>query len=189
MRAWVLIVSLGLLAACSPSEDTSATIPSSADLVATTTTSTEVTTTTVAQLGFEQATLQFTACMREEGVDLPDIRLDAQGRPVLGELLDAVDTSSVVFRGALASCSSILTQSGAIDLTTDPEIQAIILDQLQQFSTCMRDEGVTQFPDPVATFAGTGSPYPLEQIPFNDPAFAAAAGACQDIIGSLGVAG
>ena len=53
----------------------------------------------------------------------------------------------------------------------------------------MRNEGLDTFPDPVPGFTGAGSPFPLEQIPFNDPAFGEATLACQDIIGSLGVAG
>lgn len=189
MRRFPLVLLCLTVVACSRGGDAAPDVPDAADLVETTTTTVPTTTTLSPRLGFEQASLEFTTCMREEGIDLPDLRLDAQGRPVLGDVLEEVDTTSVEFRGALATCASILADSGALDLSADPEIQAIVMDQLQQFSECMRDEGLDQFPDPVPGFTGTGSPYPLELIPFNDPLFAQAATACQEIIGSLGVTG
>jgi hypothetical protein len=154
------------------------------------TSTTAPTTTTVASVvGLEAATAEFTACMRDQGIDLPDIRLDDLGRPMLDDAFAEVDLASLEMRGALATCASILTQSGALDLRTDPELQAIILEQLQVFSECMRTEGIPGFPDPLPEFGGTGSPFPLEQIPLNDPAFQDAVIACQDELGSLGFEG
>lgn len=190
MRRLLPLVAVGLVAsACTGGDDSVPQVPDEADLAATTSTTTSTTSTTVGMLGLEAATLEFTSCMRDQGVDFPDIRLDSQGRPVLGEVLDGLDTAGVEFRGALATCASILTQAGALDLRTDPELQAIIVDQLQQFSECMREQGVTAFPDPAPGFNGTGSPFPLEQIPLTDPAFQEAAVACQDVLGSLGIGG
>ena len=61
--------------------------------------------------------------MRAQGLDTPDIRLDAQGRPILDDLRSGVDTSSDEFRRALTECASILTSVGALDLRRDPELQ------------------------------------------------------------------
>lgn len=192
MRRIALVLTLAVLAvACSQDADEPATetIPSSDDLTAEPVAAEDTTTTTLGRLGLEQATLEFTACMREQGVDTPDIRLDAQGRPVLDDLLDSLDTTTAEFRTALAECATILTRAGALDLRTDPELQAVILDQLQEFSECARREGLRDFPDPDPAFTGTGSPYPFDQIPFADPAFQKAIIACQEIIGSLTVSG
>jgi hypothetical protein len=192
MHRIALLLLLAVLAAgCSQSTDDppEATIPSSEDLSASPDASAGATTTTLGRLGLEQATLEFTSCMREQGIDTPDIRLDAQGRPVLDELIDAVDTTTAEFRVALAECATILTRAGALDLRTDPELQAVIIDQLQEFSECARREGLRDFPDPDPAFTGTGSPYPLDEVPFSDPAFQKALVACQALLGNLTVPG
>jgi hypothetical protein len=144
------------------------------------------TTTTLGRLGIEQATLEFGSCMRAQGLDTPDIRLDAQGRPVLGVLRSGVDTSSVEFRRALTECASILTSVGALDLRRDPELQTVIVSQLGAFSECVRDQGVESFPDPDPAFSGVGSPFPSDEVPFTDPAFDAAIAVCQEALGAAG---
>ena len=192
MRHIALLVALTLVVGACTSESEPAadsTIPSSDDLVTTDTAAVSTTSTTLGRLGLEQATLEFTACLREQGIEAPDIRLDAQGRPVLDELLDRVDTSTPEFAEALRACAPILTRAGALDLRSDPELQAVIVDQLQEFSECMRREGITDFPDPDPAFTGTGSPFPLDEIPFDDPLFEKATFACQEILGSIVVGG
>jgi len=192
MRRFLVLLAMLLVAtACtSGSEpDPSETIPSSDALAESMDAQAGTTTTTLGRLGLEQATLEFTSCLRSEGIDAPDIRLDAQGRPVLDELLDTVDTSTPEFAEALRACAPILTQAGALDLRSDPELQAVIVDQLQEFSNCMRREGIRDFPDPDPAFTGTGSPFPLDQIPFDDPLFEKATFTCQEILGSLVVSG
>lgn len=185
----VSVLCLVLVAACSGEEAAAPTIPSADDLASTTTTVAMSTTTTESRLSLEQATLEFTACMRDEGIDIPDIRIDADGRPVVGEAIEGLDTTTPEFRQALAVCSTILTRAGALDLRTDPELQAVIVDQLQSFAQCMRDEGIAAFPDPVPGFNGTGSPFPLEKVPLTDPNFQAALQACQDEITFSGFGG
>lgn len=188
-RFVVLSLALVLAAACSGEETPAPTIPSAENLASTTTSVAVVTTTTEPRLSLEQATLEFTACMRDEGIDIPDIRIDAQGRPVVGEAIEGLDTTTPEFRQALAVCSTILTRAGALDLRTDPELQAVIIDQLQAFAQCMRDEGIESFPDPVPGFSGTGSPFPLEKVPLTDPDFQTALQACQDEITFSGFGG
>ena len=178
--------------ACTPNRESAGAAGDTGAQVATITTTTiapSTTTTAAVTLGPEAATVEFTACMRDQGIEIPDIRLDDQGRPMLDDAFAAADPSSLELRGALATCASILTQSGALDLSTDPELQALIVEQLKVFSECMRDEGVTEFPDPSPGFDGTGSPFPLERIPLTDPAFQDAVIACQDDLGSLGFGG
>lgn len=144
------------------------------------------TTTTLGRLGIEQATLEFGSCMRAQGLDTPDIRLDAQGRPVLDDLRSGVDTSSVEFRRALTECASILTRAGALDLRRDPELQTVIVSQLTIFAECVRSQGIEAFPDPDPAFSGVGSPFPSDEVPFADPGFDVAVATCQDVLGSRG---
>lgn len=183
-----LIVAIALTAAACSSESTTPTIPQSADVVTTMSGAGDATTTTAdRRLSLEEATLEFTECMREEGIEFPDIRIDAEGRPQLGDLLEDLDTATPEFRAALTSCAGILTRAGALELTSDPELQAVIIDQLASFSECMRENGVGSFPDPTPGFNGTGSPYPLGLIPFDNPQFEEAAAACQSRLGDLGL--
>jgi hypothetical protein len=142
------------------------------------------TTTTLGRLGIEQATLEFGSCMRAEGTDTPDIRLDAQGRPVLDDLRAVVDTTSDEFRRALTECAPILTRVGALDLRRDPELQVVILSQLRAFAECVRSEGIEAFPDPDPAFSGVGSPFPSDDVPFTDPSFEAAIATCREALGS-----
>lgn len=189
MRAGILLLLFAVFVAGCSSEDTTPTIPGSEDVVTTSTLAPASTTTTEARMDFEAATLEFTECMREEGIDFPDVRFDAEGRPLLGEILEDVDTAGEEFAGALASCAVILTEAGALDLSTDPELQAVIVDQLAEFSECMRSNGVEAFPDPTPGFSGTGSPYPLGLIPFDDPEMEGAAATCGEQLGEFGLDG
>jgi hypothetical protein len=186
----ISLVVLVVVAGCGSSESVP-TIPSSGDAVTTSVSIPESTATSAAdsRLSLEQAALQFAACMRDNGVDFPDIRIDANGRPDLGNIFDEIDTTSTEFRTALTQCVSILGRAGALELTSDPELQAVIIDQLATFSECMRSNGVDDFPDPSAGFNGTGSPYPLGLIPFDDPEFQSAVTTCQDELGSFDLQG
>ena len=132
------------------------------------------------RLGIEQATLEFGSCMRAQGIDTPDIRLDAQGRPVLDDLRASVDTSSEEFRRALTDCAPILTSVGALDLRRDPELQAVIVCVGEY---CVQGAAWT-YPDPDPAFSGVGSPFSSDEVPFADPAFDEAVATCREALGS-----
>ncbi len=184
-RHWMVgLLTCLVVAACSSGEAND-TIPSSENVVEAP--SVESTTTQPRVTDPEEVALLFAECMRDEGIDFPDIRVDDQGRPVLGDALDAVDTENPDFRRALTGCSSILADAGALDVSSDPELQAAIVDELASFSECMRAEGVEDFPDPNPGFTGTGSPYSLDALPFGDPGFSDALGVCGADLGSFGL--
>lgn len=171
----ILIVMALLVAACGggddPAEPTG--IPSLED------TSGDVTTTTEAALEADEALLVFSQCMRDEGIPLPDIGIDADGAPLLDPaLLDVIDIESDEFTDAFDKCQPILSQSQAFNIDIDPALLAQIEDQLFNFSQCIRDNGFEDFPDP-ANLA-SGQPYPLSVLTqFEDPAFEAAVEICQ----------
>ena len=127
----------------------------------------------------EDAVLEFSQCMRDEGVEIPDIQLDADGAPLLNaDALGGIDLQSPEFQSAFTGCISIITDAGAFSFDFDPEIEAIIQDQLQQFAECMRREGIEDFPDPIV--GGSGTPFPLTAFTnLGDPAFQTALETCQ----------
>ncbi len=169
-----VVVLVAVLGGCSPSS-----------LPATTTTSTTAATTTTTTVPTPaEAAAAFAFCMRSEGIDLPDIPLDPQGLPDLSAVSDLMDTSITEVRAALASCASILTSAQAINLRSDPELLAVVIEQLHRFSECMRESGVEDFPDPRPEFSGMGSPYP-ESVPVGDSLFDAALTTCEELIGSV----
>ncbi len=132
---------------------------------------------------FEDGLLAFTTCMRENGVEIPDIQVDASGAPrIPAGGLSNLDTSSPEFLLAFNACVSILADASPIDVTSDPELSAAIQDQLQEFAQCMRREGVADFPDPFPGFNGRGSPFPLNEIDTSDPNLDSALGQCQSLI-------
>jgi hypothetical protein len=117
--------------------------------------------------------------MRDEGIPLPDIAIDAAGAPVLDPgLLEIIDVQSVEFTDAFEMCQPILARSDAFAVDIDPALRAQIQDQLFVFSQCMRDNGFEDFPDP--NNLDSGQPYPLSVLAqFSDPAFEAAIEVCQ----------
>lgn len=97
----------------------------------------------------EAALLDFTGCLRDEGVEVPDIPLDAEGAPIIRpDDVSGLDLNSPEFVAAFDDCIHILNEAGAFSFDFDPTLQAILQDQLHSFARCMRGEGVTDFPDP-----------------------------------------
>ena len=173
-RASLLAVLLLAAVACGGTDD-------QADGVATLENTTpQVTTTAGSDLAADEALLQFSQCMRDEGIPLPDIPIDEDGAPVLDpSLLDVIDVESDEFNEAFATCQPILSASGAFNIDIDPELEALIMDQLFAFSQCMRDNGFDDFPDP-GEVGGGAPPYPLAVFTqLSDPEFEAAVELCQ----------
>lgn len=140
--------------------------PSPTDIPTTTTTTVPATTTTT--ISVEEATAGFRDCLADNGVRIEDIPFDSQGRPRLELVLTEIDFSDPVAASALATCAEHLA-GGALDLSVWPALQEEMQSALTEFSLCVRSQGVVGFPDPVRSFSGVGGPYPLEEIPFDDP--------------------
>ncbi len=88
----------------------------------------------------EQAALEFSQCMRDEGLDFPDIGLDANGNPDIREGFEAIRGQDG-FRDSVDACSDFLAGAGfgggRAALTENVELQ----DALVEFSACVRDQG------------------------------------------------
>lgn len=100
-------------------------------------------TATTVSVDAEEALLEYAACMRENGVDMQDPTVDADGNvqggfgPELG-----IDPGSEEFRVAQEACGDLLEgvtlgggPRGDIDMTA-------VQDAMNSFTDCLRDEGL-----------------------------------------------
>lgn len=144
--------------------------------------------TTTTRLSADEAVLEVTRCMRDRGLEVPDIGVTADGQLDLRpEDLVGVDLESEAFQEAFTSCIAVFQLSGGFDVSLDPELEALFQDQLQEFSQCMRDNGVVDFPDPQT---GSGTPYPLASfLGFGDPTFDDAIETCRQTVSFEGFSG
>jgi hypothetical protein len=141
-------------------------------------------TTTTARVPFEEAALQFTACLRDQGIDVPDVQFGPNGQPIIDpSLIEDIDVGSADFTRAASTCLPIIQNAGVLEQELDPEQAAIIQDQLQEFSECMRENGITDFPDPDPTSVTS---FPLSAFAdFQDEDFQAALEVCQRITADI----
>jgi hypothetical protein len=119
-------------------------------------------------LSDQEHMLKFAQCMREHGIDMPD---PAPGQGGGIKLPPGVDPKKV--QDAQQQCKKYLPNGGE-PTKADPH-QA---EQMRKFAQCMRDHGVTNFPDPdenggIQISGGNGVFNP------NDPTFQAAQTACE----------
>lgn len=155
-----------------------------------------------------QAMVDFTECMRDNGIDMPDpqvVNANGSGNATTGGgpmiALNSVpdgedpqtdigfDPESEEFQEAQEACQPILDEA-ATAISIDPEVEAEHRQQMLDFAKCMRDHGI-DFPDP--TFNDTGgisiSVGSAEAAdgdqgpPPDDEAFQAANEACADLLG------
>ncbi len=97
------------------------------------------------QVDGEEAILEFVACLRDNGLDIPDPQFGPDGiRFADPSLMASIDFQSREFVDALEACQDLLA---ALQPQIDPEQQAEQNEQLLVFAECMRREGI-DFPDP-----------------------------------------
>jgi hypothetical protein len=139
----------------------------------------------------EDAMLEFTDCMREHGVDMPD---PTSGGPGGKGGVGAIEVhgegpggDSTEFEAANEACRSILDDAFGAPVEPSAEEQAQMEDDMLAFAQCMRDHGV-DMPDPDFSAGGgriqIGSPGASD--PSQDRDFDAAQTACQDELGFEG---
>jgi hypothetical protein len=92
----------------------------------------------------DEAALAFSQCMRDEGLDFPDIGVNAEGVPDIGDAFQSsgVDRGSDEFRDAIQTCAENLEGigfggGGRGAFLDNPEIQ----DAFVEFSECIREQG------------------------------------------------
>jgi hypothetical protein len=114
----------------------------------------------------QQAALAFAQCMRDNGLpDFPDPDPDGRFTGLSHE-----QQSDPKYDAALEACRS-LAPGGEHEKLGDPAFVA----QMREFSQCMRDNGLPDFPDPDAEGRLRGVGHEQQ----SDPTYRAAYGACQ----------
>jgi len=139
----------------------------------------------------EQALLDFSACMRDEGVDFGDPTVDADGNARLNPGVrpgEGVDRDAM--RTAFETCGEYM--EGVTLGFRDTDLTELE-DQFLEYSVCMRDNGY-DMPDP--DFSSIGRPGGGEGgggifggLDVDDPAFQTAQEACQDVLAGFGPGG
>ena len=130
----------------------------------------------------EEAVLAFTACLRDEGLDVDDPAVDGEGNlvapsphAVAARTLDmgAVHSAFDVCRGFLDNVAFGMSTE---DLTERE-------DELLAFAECMRENGY-DMPDPDFSEGGHSRVGPFgEAVDTDDPEFQRAVGSCEGIVG------
>jgi hypothetical protein len=132
----------------------------------------------------QEGILRFVACLREQGIDVPDPRFGLDGGLVASAAaFAAIDVMSPRFLDAAEACQHILA---SLQPRLDPEELAERNEELLRFAECMRREGV-DFPDPdpiggltVAAFRGDDGGLTID--PFS-PLFLDASAVCRAEVG------
>jgi hypothetical protein len=120
---------------------------------------------------------QFTQCMRDNGVDLPDPEPGAGGKIVVGDR-DGLDKDKV--RAALEACRQFMPNGGE-----RPPPSPEDLEKMRQFAQCMRDNGV-DMPDPDPNTGGILIPKDGEDRP-DEETLDKASEACRHLRPKIGV--
>jgi hypothetical protein len=136
----------------------------------------------------EEELLDWVECMRDEGVDVPDPQVDADGNltfgggggPGLGG-----GGGGGIDREALQDATEVCGEIPQGAFGGERPDQTEVQDRLLEFAQCMRDNGY-DMPDP--DFSGDGGlTSAFGDIDTNDPVFQDASAACEDIFaGGLG---
>jgi hypothetical protein len=141
----------------------------------------------------EQALLALAECIRENGIpEFPDPVVDSDGvaRIDFQALAGAgIEPGSPEVERAVEECGDLVegvTQGGGPLSGADT---AEIEDSLLAFADCMRDEGLTDFPDPDMGDIAGGGPFGGNAIDLDDPRTAAAVDVCRDEFNLPGSAG
>lgn len=175
MRAQVRLIAVAAVLAMTGCQAAIAPSPTDPPGSASTTTFPE----TVTTVGAAEGVGRFRDCLRDRGIDLEPVSLDAQGRPRLDLAMRGVDLSERVVIDALGRCATHLI-TGALSLEGSPLIREELVSRLVGFADCVRSRGVPGFPDPIPGFYGVGFAFPVEEIPYDDPDLANAVEACRD---------
>jgi len=170
-----------VLASCGGSGDTEPEgVASIEDL------STETTATAAASDGDglaidEEKVLEFSACMREQGIDFPDPVVDSGGNVGfdLMAMRDLADVDEDEMNTAFESCFGYLE---GVNFGFERIFDAEFQDDVVVFAGCMRDNGI-DMPDPNFSGIMDGEQlFPGWEPELDDPDFEAAFEVCQDLL-------
>jgi len=148
-----------------------------------------------AEVTQEEALLAFAQCMRENGVEMEDPTVDADGNLQFGRLggqepAQLSDEDREAFGTAREACTAELEGAALGFRNVD---QTELQDNLLAFAECMRAHGYEEMEDPDFTAFGPGADgeggRPFGDIDPADPDFQAAQDTCSDILAGFGPGG
>ena len=95
----------------------------------------------------QDSMLEYSQCMRDNGIDMPDPQFDEDGGVQVGISPDSgIDPESEEFTAAEEECRPIMEEVRP-DMDLSPEEQAEMQDRLTAMAECMRERG-HDMPDP-----------------------------------------
>ena len=142
----------------------------------------------------EQAMLDLTQCLRDQGIEIADPTVDAEGNPQLARPEFDEGGANEAFRTAIRECGELLE---GVTLGRQGLDFSALQDTLVEYAGCMRDNGY-QMDDPdFSSFGrppqdgepGQGGGRVFGQFDLDDPEWQAANEACEDILAGFGPGG
>ncbi len=118
---------------------------------------------------------EFSACMRDEGINVGDPTVDADGNVALGTPMSMISDHGALM-AAYETCSDFI---GGRALGHGGEDRTEVHDRLLEYAKCVRENGYHQLSDPV--FSDTsGDIFP--GLDMDDPGYQAADQICQGLV-------
>lgn len=137
----------------------------------------------------EEAMLAFVQCLRDQGIDVADPTVDADGNLQLPPIEFTVEGDDAgaepqmsEFEDLIAPCEEILA---GVVTTGSPQGATEFEDALLEYAQCMRANGI-DMPDP--DLSSGGGVIDLGTQDSDDTSFAAADEVCREVLGRLGLA-
>jgi hypothetical protein len=130
----------------------------------------------------EDAMLEFTECMREHGIDMPDPQTGGGGQgPVVMRQEGGSEADREELEAAQEECGEIMEDVFGDRPAIDPEEEAEMRDNALAYAECMREHGI-DMPDPEFSDGGMGMRLG-DGIDPEDPDFVEAEEACRPELG------
>jgi hypothetical protein len=137
----------------------------------------------------EEAMLAFTQCLRDQGIDIGDATVGADGSLQLPPIEFTIESDGSegdepdfsAFEEKMAPCEGLLDGVGGIGSSTDA---SGFEDALVEYTQCMRDNGV-DMPDP--DFSGNGGIIDLGADGMDEDGFEAADAVCRSVFESFSI--
>jgi len=123
----------------------------------------------------EAQLFEFSKCMRDEGIDIGDPTVDADGNVALGTPMGMITDHAGLMK-AYATCRDLV---GNRPLGHGGEDRSAVHDRLVDFAKCVRERGYHDMPDPDFS-DGSGDLFP--GLDSDDPAYQSAVEACKDLL-------
>ena len=119
--------------------------------------------------------LDFSSCMRDEGIDIGDPTIDADGNVSIGTPMNMISDHGKLMQ-AYELCSEFI---GGRPLGHGGEDRTAVHDRLVDFAKCVRDNGYYELPDP--DFSGASDEI-FPGLDLENPDYQAAEKACEELL-------